>query len=137
MCMFKVVGGLLTSVLALIGILNLINTLVTSVLSRRLELAMLEAVGMTKRIQRTSICFEGIVYGGLALIFGMILSSAFSVLLVKSIGMEMWFYTYRFTLMPIMIVTPVILMVAMIIPVVIYSRTMKETVVERLRLADA
>ncbi|WP_170832951.1 ABC transporter permease [Butyrivibrio sp. INlla16] len=135
--MFKVVGGLLTSVLALIGILNLINTLVTSVLSRRLELAMLEAVGMTKRIQRTSICFEGIVYGGLALIFGMILSSAFSVLLVKSIGMEMWFYTYRFTLMPIMIVTPVILMVAMIIPVVIYSRTMKETVVERLRLADA
>ena len=135
--MFKVVGGLLTTVLALIGILNLINTLVTSVLSRRLEFAMLEAVGMTKRIQRTSICFEGIVYGGLALIFGMILSSVFSVLLVKSIGMEMWFYTYRFTLMPIMIVTPVILMVAMIIPVVIYSRTMKETVVERLRLADA
>lgn len=135
--MFKVVGGLLTTVLALIGILNLINTLVTSVLSRRLELAMLEAVGMTKRIQRTSICFEGIVYGGLTLIFGMILSSVFSVLLVKSIGTEMWFYTYRFTLMPIMIVIPVMLMVAVVIPVVIYSRTMKETVVERLRLADA
>ena len=137
MCMFKVVGGLLTSVLALIGILNLINTLVTSVLSRRLELAMLEAVGMTKRIQRISICFEGIVYGGMALIFGMILSSVFSVLLVKSIGTEMWFYTYRFTLMPIMIVTHVMLIVTVIIPVAIYSRTMKETVVERLRLADA
>ena len=92
---------------------------------------------MTKRIQRTSICFEGIVYGGLALIFGMILSSVFSVLLVKSIGTEMWFYTYRFTLIPIMIVTPGMLIVAVIIPVVIYSRTMKETVVERLRLADA
>ena len=49
--MFKVVGGLLTGVLALIGILNLINTLVSSIISRRLELAMLEAVGMTKRTQ--------------------------------------------------------------------------------------
>ena len=58
-------------------------------------------------------------------------------ILSLSIGTEMWFYTYGFTLIPIMIVTPGMLIVAVIIPVVIYSRTMKETVVERLRLAEA
>ena len=135
--MFKVVGGLLTGVLALIGILNLINTLVSSIISRRLELAMLEAVGMTKSVQRKIIKLEGLIYGGLAAICGIVLSTLFSVLLVKGIGAEMWFYTYRFTLIPVVFIVPVMIIVAVIIPDIIYRNAMKETVVERLRLADA
>lgn len=42
-----IVGNLLCLVLAFIGILNFINTMVTSVLARKQEFAMMEAVGMT------------------------------------------------------------------------------------------
>ncbi|MGN1166011.1 MAG: FtsX-like permease family protein, partial [Lachnospiraceae bacterium] len=45
--MYSLVGGLLAFVLAIIGILNFINTMVTSIISRKQELAMMEAVGMT------------------------------------------------------------------------------------------
>lgn len=45
--MFWIVGGALSFVLALIGILNFINAIVTGILSRKKELAMMEAVGMT------------------------------------------------------------------------------------------
>ena len=134
--MFKVVGGLLTGVLALIGILNLINTLVSSIISRRLELAMLEAVGMTKSMQRKIIRFEGVIYGALSAILGTLLSTVFSMVLVRGIGAEMWFYTYRFTLIPVVFIVPVMIIVAVIIPDIIYRNAMKETVVERLRLAD-
>ena len=135
--MFEVVGGLLTAVLALIGILNLINTLISSIISRRLELAMLEAVGMTKSMQRKIIRLEGLIYGGLAALSGTASSTLFSVLLIKGIGAEMWFYTYRFTLIPVVIIIPVMIIVAVIIPEIIYRISMKETVVQRLRLADA
>ncbi|RKM58073.1 ABC transporter permease [Butyrivibrio sp. X503] len=135
--MFKAVGGLLTIILALIGILNFTNTIVTSVISRRLELAMLEAVGMTKSLQRKSICLEGIIYGGLALVFGALFSSIISILFIKPIEGEMWFFTYRFTLFPICVILPFLIVVMLLIPYIVYKRAMRETVIERLRLADA
>ena len=98
---------------------------------------MLEAVGMTKSMQRKIIKLEGMIYGGLAAISGTVLSATFSATLVKAIGTEMWFYTYRFTLIPILLMVPVMIIVAVIIPDVIYRISMKETVVERLRLAEA
>ncbi|MBR6474125.1 MAG: ABC transporter permease [Lachnospiraceae bacterium] len=134
--MFKVVGGLLTGVLALIGILNLVNTLVSSIISRRLELAMLEAVGMTKSMQRRIIRFEGVIYGVLSALLGTLLSTVFSMVLVRGIGAEMWFYTYRFTLIPVAFIVPVMIIVAVIIPDIIYRNAMKETVVERLRIVE-
>ena len=47
--MFYLVGGALAAVLALIGILNFINAIVTGMLARQQEFAMMEAVGMTER----------------------------------------------------------------------------------------
>ena len=64
------------------------------------------------------------------------LSIVFSMGLVRGIGAEMWFYTYRFTLIPVVLIVPVMIIVAAIIPDKIYRNAMKETVVERLRLAD-
>ena len=135
--MFQVVGGLLTGVLALIGILNLVNIMVTSVLARRLELAMLEAVGMTKRLQRNSICFEGLIYGVMSVVAGTILSTIASFTLVKAYGADMWYFTHHFTLVPILWVAPAMLLAAVVIAVAIYRNTMNSSVIERLRLAEA
>ena len=134
--LFKTVGGLLTTILALIGILNFINTFVTSIISRRLELAMLEAVGMTKDIQKKSVCIEGAIYGSLSLILGLILSGIASVVMIRSLEEELWFFSYKFTLLPIVAVIPFMSLVMLIIPYIVYKRAMKETVIERLRLAE-
>ena len=91
---------------------------------------MLEAVGMTKSMQRKIIRFEGVIYGVLSAILGTLLSTVFSIALVRGIGAEMWFYTYRFTLIPVVLIVPVMIIVAVIIPDIIYWNAMKETVVE-------
>ena len=135
--MFKIVGGLLTTILALIGILNFVNTIVTSVISRRLELAMLEAVGMTKSIQKKSLCIEGVIYGTLSLLFGATLSSIISILMIKPLESDLFFFSYKFTLLPIVVVLPFLILVMVLIPYIVYKRAMKETIIERLRLADA
>lgn len=134
--MLMLTGGLLTGILAVIGILNFMNAFVTSILARRLELAMMEAVGMTKRFQIRSICIEGLFYAGFTGVAGAILCTLFSVFLVRPFGAEIWFYTWKFTLFPVLFVLPVMVLAAVLIPRLIYRHVMKASVVERLRMAE-
>ena len=57
-----VVGGILSFILGLIGILNFINTMITSIQARKNELAVLQAVGMTGRQLRQMLTGEGLCY---------------------------------------------------------------------------
>lgn len=134
--MIMIIGGLLTGILALIGLLNLANTMTTSIISRRLELAMLEAVGMTKRTQICGMCIEGLLYAIFTGIAGLLLSSIFSAVLIKPFGAEMWYFEWNFSLLPVTIVFPIMIALTLLLPVIIYKKVMKTSVVERLRVAE-
>lgn len=135
--MIMIVGGLLTGILALIGLLNLANTMTTSIISRRLELAMLEAVGMTKRTQVCGMCIEGVLYAIFTGIAGLVLSSIFSAVFIKPFGAEMWYFEWNFSLLPLVVVFPIMIALTLLLPVIIYKNAMKASVVERLRVAEA
>lgn len=64
---FLVLGGALSFILALIGVLNFLNAVVTSILARRRELAMLQSVGMTGIQLKAMLFCEGMSYAILAL----------------------------------------------------------------------
>lgn len=49
-------------IIAFVGILNFINSMVTTIVSRQKEFAMIQSIGMTKRQLRTMLIFEGIYY---------------------------------------------------------------------------
>lgn len=59
---YVIAGGFLSGILALIGILNFVNVMVTSILSRRQELAMMESIGMTGKQQKRMLQYEGFAY---------------------------------------------------------------------------
>ena len=56
-----VIGLFLSGVFGMIGICNVVNTLVTSVLSRKIEFAAMQSVGMTKKQMRAMLCREGVL----------------------------------------------------------------------------
>ncbi|MBO5282334.1 MAG: FtsX-like permease family protein [Lachnospiraceae bacterium] len=58
------------TVVALIGITNIFNTITTNMELRAPEFAMLRAIGMTRREFRRMIRLESFFYGGRALLFG-------------------------------------------------------------------
>ena len=60
--MYLTVGGLLSVILALIGILNFINSVITSVQTRRQELAVLQSIGMTGKQLKNMLIGEGLWY---------------------------------------------------------------------------
>ena len=60
-------GNAISVVIAIVGILNFINSMVTSVVSRRKEFAMIQSVGMSKKQLRKMLILEGLYYAGLTL----------------------------------------------------------------------
>lgn len=134
--MFSAVGILVTVILGLIGLLNLVNTFVTSILTRRVEFAMLEAVGMTKRTQRRIVCMEGMIYGLFSLVTGTALGSLITMLLVKPFTEMVRYGRFEFTVIPVAIVIPFVAAAVLLVPLVIFKRAMRESVIERLRLVN-
>ena len=54
-------------ILALIGILNYVNTMTGNIQSRQTELAILESVGMTEKQMRRMLIIEGLLFAGISL----------------------------------------------------------------------
>lgn len=134
--MYALVGGLLALILALIGILNFINTMVTSVLSRKQEFAMMEAVGMTGGQLKSMLCYEGGYYALYTMICALILSVIISATAVKNLGDGFFFFTWKLTVAPVLFCIPAIIIVVLFVPVVCYQRIGKISVVERMRKAE-
>lgn len=130
--MFWIVGGALSLVLALIGILNFVNAVVTGILARKQELAMMEAVGMTGKQMKCMLAWEGTLYA----VFTMIASVGAGVLInglvLENALTDMWYFTNHFTIVPIILCMPVLILAACLIPVLAYKNMKKESVVERL-----
>ena len=57
--MFAVMGGTLCAVIGIVGVLNFFNAVMTGILSRQKEFAMLQAVGMTGRQLKAMLIWEG------------------------------------------------------------------------------
>ena len=70
--MFLLLGGALSFIVGLVGVLNFFNAVLTGIIARRRELAVLQAVGMTGRQLRAMLVWEGLLYAlgaaGLALL---------------------------------------------------------------------
>jgi len=134
--MYSVVGGALSFILALIGVLNFINSIVTSVISRRRELAILQSVGMTGKQLRKMLVCEGLSFAGLTVLFTATLGSLISYVLVKLMAAQIWFFTWHFTLLPLVCCIPVLLLISAAIPAISYKSVSKQSIVDRLREAE-
>lgn len=134
--MVILVGGALSLVIGLIGVLNFVNSMLTSILTRRREFAMLQSVGMTTSQLCRMLMTEGLYYtagaGMLSLILGVICSKTIVFQMTKG----MWFFTYQFTLIPLLLTIPVLLIIGMLLPAAVLGTVTKQSVVERLREAE-
>ncbi len=131
--MFLMLGGVLSFIVGLVGILNFLNAILTGILSRRRELAVLQAIGMTNRQLKTMLIWEGVFYALCAAGVSLVLCSAAGPLLSNVLGNMFWFFTYRFTIAPVLMVTPLFVLLGVLLPLLVYRSAAKRSVVERLR----
>lgn len=131
--MYWIAGGMLSLVLAIIGILNFINAVTMGILTRKREFAMMEAIGMTGRQMKHMLAWEGGFYALFTAAVSILAGSLIQELVLKRVMKDVWIFEFHFMITPIFICLPMLLMIACTIPIVAYRKMAKESVVERLR----
>ena len=131
--MFLLLGGALSFIVGLVGVLNFFNAVLTGIIARRRELAVLQAVGMTAKQQRAMLVWEGLLYAlgaaGLALLLALVLGPV----AFRAVEGLFWFFTYHLDLTVFLLIVPLFALLGAGIPVLTVRAAEKRTVVERLR----
>lgn len=134
--MFLLIGGMLCFIVGLVGVLNFFNAVLTGILTRRREFAMLQSVGMTGRQLKRMLIYEGIFYALGAGLLSLLLSLVMNPLAAGVLENIFWFFTYRFTLLPVFVMAPAFVLLGALLPLAVYRFTAKKSIVERLREAE-
>ena len=131
--MFLLLGGALSFIVGLVGVLNFFNAILTGILTRKREFAMLQSVGMTGRQLKQMLVYEGLCYSLGAALLSLAIALLMGPLVGSAVENLFWFFTYRFTILPIFLLLPVFVLLGSLVPLGIYHSVAKLTIVERLR----
>lgn len=131
-----ILGGSISLVIALIGILNFVNIMSVSVVARKRELATLESIGMSRKQIRKMLISEGLCYAGITLILVLSIGNLIAYGIFKLFQQQVGFAVFTYPLIPAAIIALVILAVCLITPERMYCVLNKETIVNRLREAE-
>lgn len=131
--MFLLLGGALSFIVALVGVLNFFNAILTGINARRRELAVLQSIGMTTRQLRMMLALEGLIYTLGSALFALALILITAPVVDAGLNGLIWFFTYHFTIWPVIVILPLFAVLGTVIPVIICRGTQRYPVVERLR----
>ena len=134
--MFLFVGGGVTVVISIIGILNFVNTMITSIQTRKREFAVLQSIGMTGKQLRKMVIIEGLFYTGAALIAAVMIGSIVNVMVLQSLESMFWFYQYEYSISAILALAPVFILLGVGLPAIVYKSMVRKSLVERMRTTE-
>ncbi len=134
--MITFVGGLIGSIFGIVGVLNLSNTMITTILTRRHVFATMQSIGMTKKQLARMVTLEGIFYAAGGCILGFLVSAALGFTLVRGLTADVWYFSFRFTLAPAGITCIILLIMGIWIPSAALGRFHKGSIVEKLRVTE-
>lgn len=122
--------------LSLIGLLNYINTALTSALARKRELAMLESIGMTKKQGLLMLISESIMTGIPALALSLTVGIPFAYEYVGKSLFNPYIMIFHFPWGAVIGWLVSMIATAVTIGIVSYRSSSKQSVVERLRTSE-
>ena len=131
--MFLLIGGILCGIIGLVGILNFFNAVMTGILARKKEFAVLQSIGMTRKQMQNMLIYESLFYTLGSFVIALVLSILLYVLTGHLMETMLWFFQSHFTILPVLLTIPVFLLLGIVIPSVVYRQTVRHSIVEQLR----
>lgn len=132
--MVNLIGGMLVAVMALIGLVNFLNTTLTGLYTRRHEFALLRSVGMTTGQLVGMLLLEGalIALSTTLVSYGSILASS---PLVASLMQNVWASSGQVSLTSTCYSIPLLLALSLLVPILAFKGT-EESIIDSLRASD-
>lgn len=118
--------------------MNVINTMIHSVHTRKKEFGMMQAMGMTNRQFVKMLCMEGLFYTAGTLIISVGLGSILGYFVFFMAKDQGWFNIreYHYPLAAVVIVAVILLGVQMFLAGVLGGKVKKESLIERIRYSE-
>ena len=127
------IGFGIVAILAVIGIMNYINTSVGNIQSRRKEISIMESVGMSEHQVRKMLVWEGIFYTGGVILLTLTAGLDITYAIYQSVnymGAAFWF-----PMVPFFIACILLLTICIAVPLLAYKQMEKSgSLVERIRV---
>ena len=119
------------------SMINLVNTLITNILSKKQELAMLESIGMSRRQIRQMVLGEGMLLAAGNLLITLTIGTAAGYLICWAFGkLGVHYMIYQFPVFYVLAYAVILFLVPYLISKIALRSFEKETLVERLREAE-
>ncbi len=119
-------------ILGMIGFMNYINTVISNIQNRLLELSILESIGMTDRQIRKMLIGEGVIFAGISLLLTSTLGMGVTYILYQSLN---YFHVpFVVPFIPVISSYCMVILLCICIPLIAYQfLTRKKSVVERIK----
>lgn len=131
--MYLILGGILSFIIGIIGVLNFLNVNLTNMAARKKEFAMLQSIGMTGKQLKQMLVMEGLLYALSSIVLACLMLLLFGPVLENGMENMIWFVSYQPTWMPVLCILPFFVFIGIIIPILVYRIMERSSIVERLR----
>lgn len=132
-----IMGYSLVVILGIIGFINLVNTMITSIITRKKELGMLQAIGLTNRQLVKMLQLEGLFYIGGALAITLTIGNLIgyiATIIMKNTGAD--YIVYNYPIIQTIIMVTVVVVGQFILTRMISKNFNKESLIDRVRYSE-
>jgi putative ABC transport system permease protein len=131
-----VIGNGISAILWLIGVLNFINVITASILSRRHELALLEIVGQSSGQSNKTLIYEGLIYASVTLLLVGVFGSGITYGFFRVMAKQYKYIVFTFPFTSFFIMVFVVFAICLSIPGLVYHFVSRATIIDRLKEAE-
>lgn len=138
MMIFGVIGYAFLIILGAIGIMNLINTMINSIYTRRRELGMIQAIGMSEKQLVHMMQLEGLFYtaGTLLVSLGLGSLAGYGVFLYAKADGMLNITVYHYPVVPAMALAVTVAVTQLLLTYAVARSFRRMSLIDRIRYAD-
>lgn len=118
--------------LIVIGLINFINVMLTGVVARKNEFAVMESIGTSKKQIMKILTLEGAIYALVTTGLIMTLGNAFLLLVANAVPHMVDYAKFEYPFALVICLIFAIFIICLSVPAIVYRAVSKETVIERL-----
>ena len=118
--------------LIVIGLINFINVMLTGVVARKNEFAIMESIGTTKKQIIKILTLEGGIYAAISTLLIMTFGNAFLMLVASAVPNMANYAKFEYPVVLVISLIAAIFVICLSVPAIVYKATSDETVIERL-----
>ena len=138
MMIFGVIGYAFLIILGAIGIMNLINTMINSIYTRRRELGMIQAIGMSEKQLVRMMQLEGLFYtaGTLLVSLGLGSLAGYGVFLYAKADGMLNIAVYHYPVVPAVALAVTVAVIQLLLTYAVARSFRRMSLIDRIRYAD-